>query len=272
MNKKMFLVFFALMNSLFFYAQNDTLKVYYYENFPYAYTENGALKGIEIEIIQRYANWMKLEKNIPVVLTYKGFKEFSAFYSAVKDGNPKVIGVGSVTNTAEREKEVAFSPSYMRNIAVLITDGYVPTIKNLSATEVSKVLEPFTAMAVNKSTHLNYLNDVKAKFLPGMKISATEVQTNILDAIAKDGKSYGYVDIVAYWAYLKSHPNKFLKIQKVFNRSDETLGFILPFRSSYLPTVNEFFEKGFGFTSTKMYREVLEKYLGYEIIESVEIK
>jgi hypothetical protein len=36
--------------------------------------------------------------------------------------------------------------------------------------------------------------------------------------------------------------------------------------------LSEFFESGFGFTSTKTYHQLLEKYLGYEIIDLVEIK
>ena len=62
------------------------------------------------------------------------------------------------------------------------------------------------------------------------------------------------------------------QIQKVFNEPKEYLGFIMPKNSMHGANINEFFESGFGFTSTKVYHQILEKYLGYEIIESVEIK
>ncbi len=253
-------------------AQTDSLNVHYYENFPYAYTENGVLKGIEVDIIKKYVEWLKLEKNITTIVTYKGHKEFSEFYNSVKKGTSNVIGLGSVTITEEREKEVAFSPPYLRNIAVLITSGTVPSIKTPTTDEVGKVLGPLDALAVNESSHVKYMNALKTAYLPGMQIKGTETQTAIIDNIAKTGKAYGYVDIVAYWAFIKKNKKTYLKIQKAFNQPYESLGLVEPFGASHFSSLNEFFESGFGFTSTKIYHEILQRYLGYEVLETLEIK
>ncbi|PBQ32162.1 hypothetical protein CNR22_10380 [Sphingobacteriaceae bacterium] len=249
----------------------DSLIVHYYENFPYAYTESGKLKGIEIEIIEAYVNWCK-ERGGDLKVIYKPFKEFSTFYNSVKDGGPKVIGLGSVTNSKDREKEVVISAPYLQNVAVLITAGKVATVKTKTTDEISKTLGALNAIVVNKSSHTLYLNEIKKNYLPALKIETTESQNMVLERILADNNNFGYVDIVAYWAFLKSHPSKFLKIQKVFNEPKEYLGFIMPKKAAHLNLINEFFESGFGFTSTKAYHQILEKYLGYEIIESVEIK
>lgn len=249
----------------------DSLIVHYYENFPYAYNESGKLKGIEIDILEAYVTWVE-EKGGSLKVIYKPFKEFSTFYNSVKDGGPKVIGLGSVTSSKDREKEVAVSAPYLQNVAVLITAGKVATVKTKTAGEVFKTLGGLNAIVVNKSSHTLYLNDIKKNYLPALKIETTESQNMVLERILGDNNYFGYVDIVAYWAFLKSHPSKFLKIQKVFNEPKEYLGFIMPKTSGHLNSINEFFESGFGFTSTKAYHQILEKYLGYEIIESVEIK
>lgn len=62
------LLFFFLL-SLSVRSQNDTIKIYYYENYPYAYTEKtsdnpkiGIVRGIEIEIIEEYAKWLKKKR------------------------------------------------------------------------------------------------------------------------------------------------------------------------------------------------------------------
>jgi ABC-type amino acid transport substrate-binding protein len=188
----------------------------------------------------------------------------------VKEGRSKVIGLGSITMNAEREKEVQFSPPYMRNVAVLITAGKVATIREKTPEQITKVLGPLSAIAVNKSSHINYLNEIKKQYLPNLKINSTETQTRVLEGILSDNNQFGYVDIVAYWSFLKTSP-KFLKIQKVFNEPREFLGFAMPKNASHASHINEFFESGFGFTSTRVYHQILEKYLGYEVIESVEI-
>ncbi len=275
MNKKFTFLFclMALVVGMFAQpAQNDSLNVNYYENFPYAYTENGVLKGIEIDIIKKYVDWLRLEKNIHSVVTYKGFKDFSEFYNSVKKGSPRTIGLGSVTITEDREKEIAFSPPYLRNIAVLITNGTVASVKNLTPEEVNKVLGPLDALAVNESSHVKYMNSLKSSYLQSMQIKGSETQNSILESIARDGKSYGYVDIVAYWAFIKKNNKKYLKIQKAFNRPYEFLGLVMPFGASHYSSINEFFESGFGFTSTKIYHEILNRYLGYEVLETLEIK
>lgn len=254
-------------------SQVDTLNVKYYENYPYAYMENGVLKGIEVDIIKKYVEWLKLEKDIVTVVNYKSFKEFSEFYNSIKKGDARSIGLGSVTITEDRAKEVAFSPAYLRNIAVLITSGNVPSIKNPpTIEEAGKVFGPMDALAVNESSHVKYMNALKSMYLLNMQIKGTETQTSILDKIAKDGKSYGYVDIVAFWAYIKKNKKTYLKIQKAFNQPYEDLGFVMPFGASHFSSLNEFFENGFGFTSTKVYHEILQKYLGYEVLETLELK
>lgn len=250
----------------------DSLTINYYENYPYAFTENGKLKGIEIDIVDEYVFWLKQKKNVSLKVTYRAFQEFGSFYNSVKDGNSKVLGLGSVTNNSERENDVLFSPAYLQNLAVLITDGSVPTIKTKSAVDVANILGNLSALVVSKSSHVTYMNEIKNSYLPNLKINSSEKQSAVLESISNDKKIFGFVDIVAYWSFLKTHPTKFLKIQKIFNEPKESLGFIMPKNSIHAMYVNEFFETGFGFTSTKLYHQILEKYLGYEIIESVEIK
>lgn len=271
-NKLDFLIVFFLVFTGAKAQSLDSLTVYYYENYPYAYMEGTKLKGIEIEIVDEYVNWLKQKKNIQTAINYKPYKEFSSFYASVKGGSPYVIGLGSVTISKTREKDVLFSPPYLQNLAVLITDGRVQTVREKTSLEVSKTLAGLSAVVVNNSSHINYLNDIKKLFVPALKIDYTETQSSVLENIATNMKIFGYVDIVAYWSYLKLNPNKFLKIQKVFNEPKESLGFVMPRISAHSPYINEFFESGFGFTSTKTYHQILEKYLGHEIIESVEIR
>jgi len=272
MKQKIISIFVLLLTFNALLSQTDSLIIYYYDNYPYAFDENNTVKGIEVDIIKEYTEWLKQKKNINVVVTYKSFKEFSSFYNGVKNGNAKVLGLGSVTINTEREKEVMFSSPYLNNTPVLITDGKVPTIKLKNATDVSKVLGGLNALVVNTSSHMKYMNAIKKDYVPALKISFTETQNSVLESITNDAKIFGYADIIAYWSFLKKNPNKFLKIQKIFNQPSESLGFIMPKSNVHTMLIHEFFESGFGFTSTKVYHQILEKYLGYEIIESVEIK
>lgn len=270
---KRLLTAIALFFSCFVNAQMpDTLIVHYYENFPYSYMEGGKLKGIEIDIMTEYVAWLKQRKNISTVVSYKAYKDFSEFYTSVKAGRNTVVGAGSVTRNSEREKDISFSPPYLQNVAVLISSGRLATAREKSNDEVQRCFKGISGLAVNGSSHVMYLNNIRSQFLPEMKVRTVDNQNQVLQGIISDNMAVGYVDIVAYWAFLKSNPTKFLKIQKAFTEPREDLGYILPLNSRHSASLAEFFEGGFGFTSTRTYHQILEKYLGYEVLESVEIK
>lgn len=272
MKKKISFITLLLLSVLGIKSQKtDTLNVHFYENYPFAYTESGTLVGIEIDIIQEYINWLK-KKGVNLVLNYRPYAEFSTFYNSVKEGDSKTIGLGSVTLNSDREKDLSVSAPYIQNVAVLVSSGSVPTIRSKSNPEVTNVLGKLTAMVVKGSSHERYLNSIKEKFVPGLKVTQVESQNRVLEAIVNNPAQFGYVDIIAYWSFLKKNPGKYIKMQKVFNEPKENLGFIMPKSSAHLAHINEFFESGFGFTATKMYHQILEKYLGHEIIESVELK
>lgn len=270
---KRFLTAIVFFFSCLLNAQTpDTLIVHYYENYPYAFVEGGKLKGIEIDILGEYVSWLKQRKNITTVVNYKAYKDFSEFYNSVKEGRSSIVGAGSVTRNLAREKEVSFSPPYLQNVAVLISSGRLATIREKSNDDVTRSFSGVNGIAVKGSSHVNYLNNIKSQFLPDMKLRTVENQNQVLQTIISDNTTVGYVDIVAYWAFLKSNPTKFLKIQKAFTEPREELGYILPLNNRHSASLAEFFEGGFGFTSTRAYQQLLEKYLGYEVLESVEIR
>ncbi len=279
MKYRLRLVLFALVAGLRMFSQKDSLSVYYYENYPYAYTERtttmpdmGQPKGIEIEIIQEYVQWLKLKKGINLKVTYTLFTDFSAFYNSVRDAKTIVIGLGSVTRSMAREKEVSFSAPYLMNQAALITQGSVFSIKDKTNEQINKILGSMNAITVARSSHEVYLNELKAAYLKDLKILFTAKPSAVLDSISSNKKLFGYSDLVSYWTYLKSNPNKLLKMQKALLGQKEEIGFILPKNNKHGGYLDEFFESGFGFTSTKVYRQILEAHLGYEILEYVEVR
>jgi ABC-type amino acid transport substrate-binding protein len=249
----------------------DTLNVYYLNNSTFAFPENGSVSGVEADIIKEYAAWLKAKKNVSVYLNFKSFDGFEALYDAVKKGGRKVIGLSTVTINQEREKEVDFSPPYMRNVTVCITNGATGTVKEKTSADVNRVLGKLSAVGIANSTFNNYLTSLKKSYLPALKITNVTRVNEIMESIASNANTFGYVDVVDYWYYVKNNPNKYLKMQKELNVSNEKFGFIMPKNNMNKALLGEFFESGFGFTSTKAYHQILEKYLSYEVLQTVEV-
>jgi ABC-type amino acid transport substrate-binding protein len=272
--KKLFFTFGAaiVLNICAFAA--DTLKVYYFNNYPFAYKEDGKLKGIDVDIMKEYEAYAIGKKGLSsLVFKYIEYNDLDKYMADLKKADANVMGIGGITYTGSRAKDFNFSSSYLKNISVLVTPGSTPTIRENNAPEVLKALGSSNAVTVKNSTHETYINALRKSYLPASKVVYAKNLQDVLLNVQENKNSFAYVDLIAYWAFnKKSNKDNYLKMQRLFNKSDENFSFILPKNVLYMNAMNEFFDAGFGFTSTKLYREILDRYLGYEVIQSVEIK
>lgn len=245
-----------------FSQNNDTLYVHYFSQAPFALYDKVEPKGLEIDIIKEYVQWLKTTKKIDQPVKYVVFSDFDKFYSLTKTSSKNTIGLGSVTMNAERAKDIDFTSAYLKNVSFCVTNGHVPEIKTKTADEIVKVLGSMTALTITNSTLNKYVNDIKKSYIPDLKITAQSSEIKILDEISKNILNFGYVDAVGFWFYLKNNPTRFLKIQKIMNQSHEELAFIMPKGGANKNLYNEFFNGATGFKKNKNYRAILEKHLG----------
>lgn len=249
--------------------KKGVLHVSYFENEPYAYQNGkGDLSGIEIDILRSFVKWAKEEKGVNIKLEFTAHKDFNNFFEGMYESKINHIGLGSLAITEERGKTMNFSAPYLKNVSVLITDGSVPTARTRDVLLANAAgLKPVT---IKGSIHQEYLVSLynEAGVKPAYEYVA-EAQM-IPAKIKENSKYFGYVDIISFWKYLKEN-NHYIKMHSIANKKDEYFGFALSKNSDWIIAINEFFESGFGFTATKEYHHILEKHLGFEIMEKVEI-
>lgn len=234
--------------------------------------ENSKIQGIEVEIIGEFVSWMKTKKNTDLIVRYTSFTEFNTFYQTTKAASKNTFGLGTLTISHERRKEMDFTDPYIKNVAFCITNGNAPDIKARSKEEVTRVLGHMSAVTIQNSSLNTYVSELKRNFLPELKIVYQSNPQKLLDEISKNVLQFGYVDAVSFWIYLKKNPGRFLKMQKALNQSKEELGFILPKGSRYTALFNEFFSSPGGFRYSKSYRTILEKYLGTYMTQNMAVQ
>jgi len=246
-------------------AGSGTLEVFYHNEYPYAYEEDGELRGLEIEIIREFAAWVKLRKEVDLTLEFKGFEEFSEVYQRVKQGECG-LGAASTTITKDREEEIIFSEPYLRNASVLVTSMDVPVLESYN--EIPAKFEGKVALVREGTTHEEELKKIKAFHHPDMIVRYVQTTDEMLKLLTESGDYYAMVDLITYWRFVKKENAK-LRLQRIATVKNESFGFIFPKDCTWQPVVNEFFTKGFGFTSSEQYNQILEKYLGPEVIETI---
>ena len=203
-----------------------------------------------------------------VALKQVGYVDFDNFYISTKKANKNTIGLGSITISQERAAEVDFSAAYLKNVAFCVTNGHAPDVKSKTSDEILRSLGSMNALTINNTSLNKYILELKKNYIQDLKITYKTDEIKILDEIAKNVLSFGYVDAVGFWFYLKNNPGKFLKMQKILNQSKEELGFIMPKGSQHKALFNEFFV---NFKVSPTYRGILEKYLGAYMTQNMAI-
>jgi ABC-type amino acid transport substrate-binding protein len=221
--------------------------------------------------MNEYILWLKDKKKTEVTFKYTGFSDFSEFYNVTRKAGKNTIGLGAVSINQERAREVDFTSPYMKNVAFCITSGYAADVKVRSADEITRALGNMSALTISNTLLQKHVAELKKSYLPDLKITFLLDETSILDEISANVLTFGYVDAVGFWFYLKNNPRKFLKVQKILSQSKETLGFILPIGSRHKALFDEFFSGPGGFKTTPEYRAVLERHLGSYMTQNVAI-
>ena len=263
---------FLLLASFEFYSQtDDTLNINFYVDAPFASLENNKPVGIEIDIVNEYILWLKTTKKLNLMIKYNSFTDFDLFYATIKKAGKNTIGLGGITITPEKIKEVDFATAFLKNVSFCITNGNAPDIKVKTQPEIMKVLGSMTALTIPNTNLNRFVNEIKKTYVPDLKIVNQTDQIKILDDISKSVLNFGFVDALEFWFYLKNNPTKFLKMQKVLNQSKEELAFILPKGSPHKVLFNEFFSGPTGFKNIRNYRTILEKYVGSYMTQNMAI-
>jgi hypothetical protein len=253
-------------------AQNvDTIFLNYYPRSPFSINDGGMQKGIGVEIMNEYILWLKAKKKISVTFKFNEFADFSSFFNATKKSSNNTIGLGAVTISPDKLKEVDFTTPYLKHVAFCITNGNAPDVKVKTSDDIIRSLGSMSAITMSNTIISRCVNELKKSYLPDLKIEYASDEVKILDEIARNVLMFGYVDAIGFWFYVKNNPGKFLKVQKILSQSKEELGFVLPKGSKHKALFDEFFAAPGGFKSSPNYRAILEKYLGSYMTQNVAI-
>lgn len=241
-------------------AKTGTISLTYVETPSFVYKDkSGNLTGICVDIMNDFVRWVNNNKGVKLSSRYLGDgSSFRGMYDNTKTAAGGVIGMGNVTITDERKKEVKFSPPFITNFAILTTQPSVPTVAKLE--ELPKSFAGFTAYTAKGTLNERRILELKRKYYPSMKIATTTTSQEVLEKVFSDPKGMAYLDMAFYIEAVQMR--KPIKRHPVGDKSAEQFGFIMPVNSDWGPVITEFFNANGGYTNSKEYKTILIKHLG----------
>lgn len=220
---------------------------------------NGERKGICVEVMSEFVAFVKAEKGIDLkVKNIDAPDNFSKFLDVVTASSGGVFGVADVTITDERKKQLKFSPAYMNNFPVLVTNNVIPRFQKEE--EIFKNYSLKTAYTVKNTIHEKRVFLLRDKFNLNINIEYLPSSIEILEKIANDRTSFALVDAIFYLEAVKK--SKPISVQMLKGEEFEEYGVIMPKNSDWDPIIKEFFERNGGFIQSTRYKKILFDNIG----------
>lgn len=228
-------------------------------------TEAGDYKGLLVDVIRQFELFVQQKHGITISSRFVAVEnDFQGYLKHVSNSKGGVFGISPASIKAERKKIMQFSTAYLNNISVLITNKSVPTLASMS--EISSKFNSMKVYTVPSTTFADRVNGLKKGSFQSLEIVNVPSMYEMVDKIAGDKASFGFVDLNYYFDYLqkgsplKRHPSGDLK-------GDEW-GIIMPLDSDWKPIIDDFFNS--GFRKSAEYRQMVIQNLGRWALRMVE--
>lgn len=237
-----------------------TVSFAYVETPSFAYQDaNGKLTGICVDIMTDFVKWTTENKGVKLESKFVGEgKNFKAMYDKTKASIGGVFGLGNITITEERKKEVKFSPPFITNFAILVTQNSVPTLTKFE--DMPTAFAKLTAYTAKGTLNEKRILELKQKYFPAMKIAYTSTSQETLEKVFADPNGFAYLDLAFYLEAVQL--KKSVKRHPIADKAAEQFGFVMPLNSDWYPVMDEFFKANGGYVNSPQYRSILLKHLG----------
>ncbi len=238
-------------------SKQGTISLAYVETPAFVYKDaSGNLTGICVDMMNDFVAWVNKTKGVKLQSRFVGDgSSFQGMYSRVKSSSGGVFGLGNITITDERKREVKFSPPFITNFAILITQNQVPTLTRLE--DISKVFGTLTAYTAKGTLNEKRLLELKQKYSPNMKLVTLNTSPEVYDKIFSDPNAFSYLDLAFY---LKAvNEKKPVKRHPIGDKTAEQFGIIMPLNSDWGTVLEEFFA---SYINSPQYKTMLARHLG----------
>ena len=235
-------------------------------NLTYIYSEapgfaskvNGKVQGVCVAIMDDFEFFLLDKYGIKVTSTINTAhaNNFTTYLEAVKKSNGGVFGLSNTTITSKRKTMYNFSPPYITNIAMLLTNKNVATLADMS--KISETFAGKTAITIKGTTNEDFINMIKSKYYPGLKIEYINYFDQAMDKLESSENYFASMDFTYYLDAIQN--NKPIKRHSAGDQAAEEFGIIMPKNSDWDKPFAEFLTE--AYKSSSSYRKIIAEQLG----------
>lgn len=244
--------------------KKGAISALWYDIDPFIYRSGkGGMAGVEYEFMEAFVSYIRRKYQVDLRLQWvdaKSFENILPYISTTKKN--AVFGWSYYSITEERKQTVKFTPAYMPDVNIIVTDMDQPTYATNE--EFIKNLPEKKAYTMSSTMMEEDVFMIRKNFAPTLQINNVFDDYAVMANIASQQNSFGYVPLSIYVVALQKGIK--VKRQSVLTSRREGFAAIYPKGSDWDSPVNEYFSsKEFADLSAK----VIRKYLGNEITDLI---
>lgn len=238
--------------------------VTYAEVPKYSEIIDGVPKGICFDIMDHFKEFVESRYGIQVNIKVKSIEDptnWGAFMESVRTSSGGVFGLGDVSITEDRKLQYSFSPPYLSNVAILVTNKEVQGLTSID--QIPTEFSGMTAVVQRGSSHDKRVQKLQ-RLYGGFDITYVDNSAEKLKKVMSSPTYFTYIDFPNYVKGVLDGLS--IKRHGKGDDSGGKFGLIMPKGSDWSPIMNAFFRSNGGYTLSDKYRESLRSNLGEKIL------
>jgi Bacterial extracellular solute-binding proteins, family 3 len=224
---------------------------------------DGKPDGACFDLMNAFAAHIKAKTGITITMKYQteNATDFTLFLKTVKDAKGGVFGLSNTTITEERKRAYRFSPPFIKNISMLISNSKAADLKDLKS--ISTSFADYTAITIKGSTNENRILSIRDKYYPKMQIENVSSFAKAVERVAADPKTFTCVDFTYYLKAIQS--KKPIKRLTIGDEEGEEFGIVMPLSNDWSEQLAGFMSK--EFLSGPQFNKIITDHLGQSVLK-----
>lgn len=247
-------------------SKQAVLPVYWFESRPFIFkNEEGTLMGIEYDLINSFTRFVKTRYNVSIQIQWIEASGFQNTLDRVHESTTPCLGASAFSITSERKNLVDFSPPYMSDIMVMISNKNIPVME--SAEDFFRTFSKLKAITIEGTTYEHDLLDLKQNLELGFEVKYIPSAQNILMTVGETPNSFGFIDLPIYMMYFSSNPSVNVRRQNYYPVKREGYGLLLPQNSDWAEPIRAYFTRP---EFAAEFEKIMPRYLDLQLYKFVE--
>lgn len=222
-------------------SRNIDITVYWFPNEPFGFQgADGSIIGIEADLLRGFQDFLRQQHHVELHYQWVRRNTFREVLNDVKnDTTGRVFGIAGFSFSDERRTFMKFSPSYMADMAVLVSTSDIPIIHTKE--ELEKYINGATALTAQGTILEKELIAIREKNNLNFKIEYTGGSDELVEVLRKRTRSFGFLNLPIYLMELDKGLTN-LNRQNFLTKRYEWRGVGLSMASNWDEPMKEYFE------------------------------